>query len=87
MMKVCAVVSFVFLVTVENNLLTIGLRPMLRPVLTHLEMIHISTNRKKQRKAYNIKKASTMEDVDFQKKDYVERIFDFDPEEEEMRVK
>lgn len=39
------------------------------------------------RRSYDIRRAATMEDIDFNKKVYVERIIDVDPLEEERRVK
>jgi hypothetical protein len=65
MLKYAAGLSLFFIVLIENNILSLGLRPFMKPVFTHLEMIHESTQRKKLKKAYNIKKASTLEDVDF----------------------
>jgi hypothetical protein len=43
MLKLAFAVSFTVLLLVENNVLTVGFRPMLKPIMTHLEMIHLST--------------------------------------------
>lgn len=48
------VLCLVCVFLVENNLLQNGLRPLLKPVAQHLEMIHLSVQRKKQRCLYTI---------------------------------
>ncbi len=35
--------SLLSILVIENNLLVLGLRPLVKPVFTHLEMIHEST--------------------------------------------
>ena len=56
MIKVICVISLLVILAIENNVLKVGLRPMLKPIQVHLEMINESLQRKKPRKPYSLKK-------------------------------
>jgi hypothetical protein len=43
MLKMAGAVSLLSILVIENNLVVVGLRPLVKPVMTHLEMIHEST--------------------------------------------
>lgn len=54
MLQLAALCCFVILVCVENNVYQVFVRPVIKPIQTHLEMIHESTHVKKVRKVYGI---------------------------------
>ena len=56
MIQLICVISLLVTAAIENNVIKVGLRPMLRPIQVHLEMLHESTQRKKPRKPYNLRK-------------------------------
>ncbi len=67
----------VLIVLVENNIFTLGFRPLLKPIKTHLEMIHLSTQRKKVKRVYSIQQEAKLTDIDENKKqEFVEKIDD-----------
>ena len=65
MIKVICVISLLVILAIENNVLKVGLRPMLKPIQVHLEMINESLQRKKPRKPYSLKKLAQMDTDDF----------------------
>lgn len=85
--QVMMVVCVVFIVLVENNVFIILFRPYYKPVQTLLDLIHGSIQRKKQKKVYDIREVSSMEDADFNTKAYIQKIVDQDPKTEARRVR
>jgi hypothetical protein len=76
MIQYATVCLLVLIILIEINIFTIVFHPIYKPILVYLEMIHSSVQVKKEKKVYDIRVISSMEDMDYEKKVYIKKIED-----------
>ena len=78
--------SLLVLIIVEGNFYMV-LRPLYKPALWYVSLVHESVQVRKQRQSYDIREIASMDDYEFAEKPYVTKIVDQDPANEAKRVK
>ena len=76
MIQYSTVCLLILIILIEINIFTILFHPIYKPILVYLEMIHSSVQIKKEKKVYDIRVISSMEDMDYEKKVYIKKIED-----------
>lgn len=85
------VAAGLLLILVENNVFAVGVRPLLKPLLSHLELIHESLAARHYRIEYTLQQLAKMEDDSLElttlNKKATKSFEDKDPLVEEARVR